>query len=400
MTSQIHAFTSITNNYIPKARALAKSLKEFHADCTFHLALCDKPPEGLLLANEPFDNLILVEELPIPNVKSWIFKHTLVELCTGVKGAVFDEIFNKFNADKIFYFDPDILIFSKLDFLLEKLDSHSILLTPHQTAPDREPEAIIDNEICSLKHGVYNLGFLGVSNTEIGRKFVKWWAERLYLFCYDDKPSGLFTDQRWIDLAPAFFDDIFIVREPNYNVSTWNLSHRVATGNLEDGIFINAKPLCFYHFSGFDSGDQEIMLKKYGSHSPVLFDLREYYSDECGRLGQEVFGQLKCAYSFFEDGTPITPRQRLLYKQRQDLQEAFSDPYCVNSKGPSYKKWCQESGEDSDSSAAKEAVSIDELKIQLMQAYGELAYIKGSRTWRLTQLLRRLFGRQPMKYLD
>ncbi len=63
-----------------------------------------------------------------------------------------------------------------------------------------------------------------------GRRFIDWWADRLRQFCYDEVPNGLFTDQRWVDLAPAFFDDIAIVRDPQYNVATWNLTHRRATG--------------------------------------------------------------------------------------------------------------------------------------------------------------------------
>ena len=76
----------------------------------------------------------------------------------------------------------------------------------------------------------YNLGFLAVRMTGQGREFIDWWAERLRLFCYDEVPNGLFTDQRWVDLAPAFFDDIAIIRDPEYNVATWNLTHRRATG--------------------------------------------------------------------------------------------------------------------------------------------------------------------------
>lgn len=393
----VHLFTSITANYIPKARVLAKSLKRLHPDFQFHLVLSDHLPEGLSLDDEPFDNIILIKDLPIPDLESWIFMHTLVEMCTGVKGIAFDVIFERFKADKVFYFDPDIVIFSKLDFLLEKLDRASVLLTPHQTVPDKLPEAIMDNEICSLKHGVYNLGFLGVSNTESGRRFIRWWAERLYLFCYDDKVSGLFTDQRWIDLAPAFFDDIEVVREPNCNVSTWNLSNRVASGSIETGVFINDMPLCFYHFSGFDSGSQKIMLKKYGSHSPVLFDLRDQYIKDCEAEGQQTFGQIECAYSAFEDGTPITRKQRIVYRDRKDLQKTFPNPFATNTKGESYKQWCQ--GADYAASITiPDTNSVDVLKTELLRAHGELNYIKHSRTWRVVQRLRRSLGRNPMRY--
>ena len=119
---------------------------------------------------------------------------------------------------------------NRLDGLEQLLRQHTILLTPHQFVPETTTQAIVHNEQCSLRNGVYNLGFLAVRMTGQGRQFIDWWAERLRSYCYDEVENGLFTDQRWVDLAPAFFDDIAIVREPQYNVATWNLTHRARPG--------------------------------------------------------------------------------------------------------------------------------------------------------------------------
>ena len=281
MSSDIHAFTSVTSNYIPKARVLAESLKRVDPSVCFHLLLSDEPPPGFDLTAEPFDKLILLEDLPIENFKQWVFSHRLVELCTAVKGAALDWIFENCDAQKVFYFDPDMAVFSRLDELICELDENSILLTPHQTDPETSLKGIIDNEMCSLRHGVFNLGFVGVANTGEGRRFVRWWRDRLLHFCHDDHSRSLFTDQKWVNLAPCMFDELKVLRSPAFNVATWNLSTRRATGSLDEGIMINGEPLGFYHFSGFDSGAQERQLKEYGDHSPVLFDLRNWYIDKC-----------------------------------------------------------------------------------------------------------------------
>lgn len=334
----IHIFTSITANYIPKARVLATSVKQVHPEAQFHLVLSDVLPKSIVIENEPFDSIITIEELPIPNLRSWIFKHTIVEMCTGVKPFAFQEIIRRYNCEKVIFLDPDIVVFNPLDTILDKLDYYSIVLTPHQTEPEKYKEAVVDNEICSLKHGVYNLGFLAIRNSEEGRHFLDWWSKRCLDFCYDNISEGIFTDQRWIDLAPAFFTEIFILRESGYNVATWNLTHRIATGSLEEGIFINNQPLYFYHFSGFDSGAQEIMLKKYGSSSQVLFELRKWYVEQCKKMGQSVFGQKPCVYSYFDNGELITKDQRRLYSQRFDLEQAFPNPF--NASGEhSYLNW-------------------------------------------------------------
>src|SRR5205085_279856 len=109
-------------------------------------------------------------------------------------------------ATKAIYIDPDIAIFHPLDNIVKLLDDHSIVLTPHQTEPDATPNAVRDNEMNSLKYGVYNLGFVAARNDAAGRKFADWWARRLYLACFDDVPNGIFTDQKWCDLVPSLFD--------------------------------------------------------------------------------------------------------------------------------------------------------------------------------------------------
>ncbi len=208
----------------------AHSVKRLHPEAVFHVVLSDKMPVCPAATTAAFDNIIHVAELPIENLPSWIFKHRLVELCTAVKGTAFQYIASRFGAERIYYFDPDILVLNRLDDLERMLDRQSILLTPHQSEPDTDFQAILDNEHCCMRHGVFNLGFLAVRMAGQGRQFIDWWAERLRAYCYDEVEAGLFTDQKWVDLAPAFFDDIAIVRDPQYNVSTWNLTHRRAAG--------------------------------------------------------------------------------------------------------------------------------------------------------------------------
>jgi hypothetical protein len=352
----MHVFTSVTANYLPKAAALAHSVKRVHPESTFHCLLSDDLPSCPASITEPFDNIINIEELGLQNLPQWIFRHRIVELCTAVKGTAFQYIAQKFNAERIYYFDPDIIVFNRLDDLQKKLDKNSILLTPHITTPETNPQAILDNEHCCLRHGVYNLGFLGIRMQGQGTQFINWWADRLRNACYDDVPAGLFTDQRWVDLAPGFFDDIAIVRDPQYNVATWNLTHRTATGTVPYGLEINGNPLVFYHFSGFDSGAQKIMLERYAGNSRVLFELRDWYIARCEELGQSTLGKTPCVYGFFSNGQPVTTPHRLLYRQRPDLMNAFPDPYDASNVDSSYFHWFQANGT---AQKAQEAVIAD-----------------------------------------
>ncbi len=386
----MHVFTSVTVNYIPKARVLAKSVKKFHPECKFHLVLSDAVPIWLKLDREPFDSVILIEDLGIPELNSWIFKHSLVEMCTAVKGFAFQYIFDQFQADKVFYFDPDMVVFSRLDSLLEKFENSSVVLTPHLTVPEVSEQGILDNEISCLKHGVYNLGFLAVKSSSAGRKFIDWWSSRLAAFCYDDIGGGLFTDQKWVDLAPCFFTEIHIAVEPIYNVATWNLSSRVAIGTIDDGLLINGESLCFYHFSGFDSGAQQAMLDVYGGKSPALTQLREWYIAACRDEGQEKVGTIPCVYSVFDNGKLIKAKHRYLYRARQDLRQVFPDPFSTQDIDHSYYHWFEANGSDIDSDS-HHLETKEGLRIALADSRRELELIKSSRRWRLASALIKLW---------
>ena len=354
----VHVFTSVISNYLPKARVLAQSVKRNLPGCVFHLLLVDTVPLGFDLRNEPFDFLISIEELGIQNAEQWIFQHSVVEACTGVKGFGLKRLLAGRDCDAVLFLDPDIVVLSPLQKLLECLDSSAVALTPHLTEPEVTVEAIQDNEFAALRHGIYNLGFLGVRACAEGRRFADWWANRLEHFCYDDIPRGLFTDQRWVDLAPAYFEGLKIVRDPGYNVCTWNLTHRRVEGNLHDGFTVNGGPLYFYHFSGLDGGSQKAMLDRYGSEMPALYDLREWYLTECDRMGQRQFENIPWSYDFFDNGERVRPLHRKLYREREDLRKAFPNPFSTGNINRSYYQWFEANeGEGGPGGAAGETPS-------------------------------------------
>lgn len=348
----MRCFTSITNNYLPKARLLGNTVKRHNPDWTFDVVFSEPPVTSLNLEEEPFDNVITLESLAIPDWKAWTFKHRVVETCTAVKGFALVHLLETTDTDKVVYLDPDIAVFNSLQPLTNLLDRHAILLTPHQTRPATGLGAIVDNEICSLKHGIYNLGFFAVRREGQGRAFAEWWRERLLHFCYDAIPDGLFTDQRWCDLAPAFFDDIKILRCPEYNVATWNLDHRSVTLSDRGTILVDGQPLRFYHFTGYDSGAGPVMVNKYAAEEHIVRDLWEWYSREIQRLGQSTLGSLPWAYDFFANGERITPPMRRLYRSRNDLQRHFPDPFDTDRKDGGFYAWCMKNMSSQDKRTA------------------------------------------------
>ena len=323
----MHFYTSININYLPKARILAKSVKKYCENVRFSLVLIDKIPKEIDIEQEPFDEIITVEQLDIsvPNFKLWLYQHTVVELCTAVKGPALVKFLSE-GSDKVVYLDPDIVVFDNMDDLEKLLDKYDIILTPHQTVAEKEKQNIINNEICSLQHGIYNFGFYAVRNNENGMNYAKWWRDRLTDFCYDDIKNGIFTDQRWGDLVPAIFERVYIWKDPGCNVATWNLTNRNIT--KKNGIYyVNDSKLKFYHFSGFDSGAQKVMLDLYGKNNPYLYELRDWYIQRQYEEEQKKYGMGygKSEYNYYSNGEMVKKEERIMLRERMDLLEYFKD---------------------------------------------------------------------------
>jgi len=339
---KIHCFTSISYSYLDRARVLAETLRRFHPDWTLWLLMSDDEPEGFHfdLASEKFDHIVNVKELGIDNVRQWAFGHDVVELCTAVKGPMMHRLIND-DVDAVIYIDPDIALFAPLDHVLDMLTRHSVVLTPHVIQAEDRLDGILDNEICSLQHGVYNLGFVAVRSCSEGKKFAAWWRDRLLKFCIDDIPNGLFTDQRWCDLAPALFADVGVLRDPGYNAASWNLGTRPISLSSDGKIRAGQSVLRFFHFTKVNSVG-EGMLANYSYGHTEVFELLRWYRERLAANTAPGVPKGWWVYGTYADGTPIPRSHRLAFRQRKDLQDHFDDPFL---SGPtSYQAWCATEG--------------------------------------------------------
>jgi hypothetical protein len=324
-------FTSFSLAYLARARVLAATVRKFHPDWEIWALVVDKPPPELDRAEAfaPFDQFCYAPSLGIPRFRAWMFKHDLVEGCTAVKGQMLLRLL-QLGADRVVYLDPDIGLFDRLDLIEQRLDSASpdsasIVLTPHQTEANTSAAAIIDNEMTSLKYGIYNLGFLAVRNDANGRAFARWWAAMTYRSCYEAIEVGLFTDQKYCDLVPTLFDGVHIERDPGCNVASWNLSRRRLSFTAEGALLSNGVALKFYHFTKI-GGVGDVMTDRYAGDNVEVHEVVNWYRRQLKANTIGAVANWPWHYGKFANGTPVPRAARLLFRGRPDLFDAFPDP--------------------------------------------------------------------------
>ncbi len=329
---KVLCWTSFTFSYLDRARVLFESLRRHHPEWILTALISDEPPPGFQFdpATEPFDNLVWAHDLGLPGYTSFLFKHDVVEMCTAVKGPFLHRVCSdpayRGGADIAVYLDPDTAVFSRLDPVVEKLRTADIVLTPHLAAPEAEQAGVKDNEMSALRTGIYNLGFVAIRTSGEGARFAAWWALRLEEFCYDEMQLGLFTDQRWCDQVPVLFDQVAILRDPGFNVASWNISRRPVEIRHDGTITAGGAPLRFWHFTKLGVVG-EAMTRRYARDNFQVYEIWNWYRrriEDCEAIGLPPGWWAHGAYA---DGTPIPRADRRAYRDSAELQARFPEPF-------------------------------------------------------------------------
>jgi len=324
---RIAVFTSFAINYLAKARVLVKTLKEQNSSIDVIAIVCDQFPPSIDATNELFDQIWMVEDYPVNPVQGWIFSHNIMELSTAVKGWGLTRLLDA-GYDYVMYLDPDCWILADPAKIIQLLPpDSSVGVVPHTTKPAESDEEIRIVETSSLRHGIYNLGFLLVRNDAGGRKLAEWWAARLDRYCIDDFANGLFTDQRWFDLALGYFDFVKVIRHSGIDVASWNVGQRMLTRN-GGGYSVDGDELIFYHFSGVGPKSVHRWVRdKFAPADPLAAELEFQYERLIADCGQAELAAVIPFYDQYSDGVRVPPAHRTLYRSCSDFLRRFPNPY-------------------------------------------------------------------------
>ena len=331
----VAACTIISPNYLAYARTVARSYLAQHPGHRFFVLLVSAPVDSNLFADEPYE-AVLLSEIGVENLPTVAMRYEILELNTNVKPTFLKYLFARHQLDVITYLDPDIFVYAPLQPVFEALQSSECVLTPHLTTPIFDHKQPGEQEM--LYNGTYNLGFVAFRNTPEAMAILDWWEHRCLHLGFSEGRTGLFVDQKWMNLAPGLFEKVAILRHPGLNMAYWNLNDRTLSGDSNSPTVNGTLPLVFFHFSGLVLDDPSVISKNTDRYTlatrPDLADLFTFYKATVLANQDRSLEALPYGFDSFTDGTTITRLARRLYaKHEPDFGD--SDPFDV--RGPFFQ---------------------------------------------------------------
>jgi glycosyltransferase involved in cell wall biosynthesis len=314
------ALTICAANYIPFAKTLAASFLKFHPESKFYILLVDGDVPGITADLRPEITIIKPSDLDLePEIfMRMAIYYDVTELSTALKPLALKYLLDT-GSNIAIYLDPDIEVFSELIEIPKHLEFANIALTPHSLhgIPD---DGLRPSDRDIMAAGTFNLGFIAIKNSPQTYEFLTWWKEKLTFDCISDVENNLFTDQRWIDFVPSYFD-FSIIRNYGYNVAYWNL-HERKLSKIDGVIKASSDELRFFHFSGYKPNKPWVLSSHVSenprvviSSSSTLMQLTQNYGRLVTDHGWKINSSLEYGYSNLNEQLKFTPGIRKRYRQ-------------------------------------------------------------------------------------
>jgi hypothetical protein len=335
--------TILSTNYLPKALALADSLQRHEDGASLKILFIDVANDENLLELKGVEALSTASlGLPQSTLLDLAMVYGLVELATAVKPLLLKALLEE--NDQVVYLDPDTYLTSPMIELAPALQATAggILLTPHFLRPT-PPDADL-SEGHMLLVGVYNLGFCAVDRR--AREFLDWWWSHLRHECLYDPLSGLFVDQKWMDIGSTLFQ-AGSFRHSGYNVGVGNLPERPLARDA-DGYYnsSNGERLRLFHFHEFDSSAPEKLSRRFRHSSEsfvqnnsAILELCQEYAEILSSFERSLPTAPPYPYATDTRGRWISRQLRRAYRAASQASGSPPPSPFEPSEAVEYEKW-------------------------------------------------------------
>ncbi len=345
MTPSTTYCTILARNYLPRALSLAESLRRHHPETPLVVLLIDVLRDEDLpdLPDLPGVRLVSTSALGLSEqeVLDLAAFYDLVEFATAIKPVLFTRLLDE--TDQVVYLDPDTYVTSPMVELTPALAASEggIVLTPHYLEPLSDEVDASDGHLLTV--GVYNLGFCAFDQRS--RPMLDWWWGHLKFECLHSILSGLFVDQKWMDIGSTLFA-AGTLRHYGYNVGVANLHERPLDVD-DEGYVVRSTGdrLRLFHFHSFDTSRPEELSTRSGKptahlrrESAALDLLCKEYAEEMVRHEQALPPAPDYPYWTDTTGRLIARQTRRVYRQQVQAGLRPPSPY-VPEEARAYASW-------------------------------------------------------------
>src|SRR5688572_30154886 len=139
------------------------SLAKHHAEIKTYIFLVDHPDDRVDYSFFAPAEVVIVDDSIVEGFSAMVGRYTIIELNTAIRPFVI-RFLNRIQseANKIYYLDPDLYIYDRLDTTDAILSGEDVVITPHFLQPV-PIDGYVPFENLALNYGTYNMGFFGLN---------------------------------------------------------------------------------------------------------------------------------------------------------------------------------------------------------------------------------------------
>jgi glycosyltransferase involved in cell wall biosynthesis len=330
----MHVLTMSTLATLPRARALARSLRRHQPDWPHEIVLLGRE-DRIAPAVEAEDSLCLrsaSEELDL-DVERLIARHDEHDLSVLLLPRLLETCAQRVSAP-VLHLPPTAWVLAGLEPVASALSRHSVLLVPRVSA-DLPDDGLEPSRTQLLRCGRIAQNIMAVNRSARASEFLSWWAGRVEeaLGSLDGRKTGARPEDRpwlarYLELAPARFWTA-VLDDGGCNLSMWNL-HEPTLERRPEGLLVDERwPLRFVDLPGFDPHRPHrlsaLASRVRVSRSPVLRELCVRYAAELQQAGWCDADHHRDIGRRLFNGLVFDEPMRSLYARSRALGEDFGD---------------------------------------------------------------------------
>ncbi len=243
--------TVCTIAQLPDALTLGASFGQHHPGQVFVIGLADDPARLPAEFRCPYPLLTATDCVSdVPTLSS---RYTPTEFTAATKPVFVRAALDRFTDEPhLLYADPETFIYQPLTPVLDRLQTATVLLTPHITRPPNDGHWPDEKALQNV--GLYSAGFLAFRRGAETDRLLAWWQDRVRERAFIDPCAGLCLDQLWLMHWLTFFEGVRVIKDPGWQLALWNLPERRLT-QTPAGWLANGLPLLWANFRGLSNPD-------------------------------------------------------------------------------------------------------------------------------------------------